>query len=285
MDAPRIVLLLLLLIFLFLSPDTQPATPSQKREVDALILEERQAVSLLNISRYGNLDPVSQHWLNLTGFQQNNGYRWDLLPKVQERAREQLWTRLGPQGYLKLEDGVTESLREKIKGTPAEANLQSNGSWSDNLRESPTQVYQNVTGIVRGEWVRSAIHDSTHPTLNLTALAPRVPYMTHEYNRNVTGHSGDLRLKLDEKQSELLTTEHGSVREIRAEMMIKDESSSGDGWEMTLHGVHYPDIGGIVLSTTGEKYAMDRPFLLESIITLTINQILWHLRAASLDAV
>ena len=258
MDAPRVVLLVLLLIFLFLSPDTQPVTPSQKREVDTLLLEERQAISLLNTSRYGDLSPGDQRWLSLTGFRQDDGYRWDLLSKVQERAREHLWTRLGPQGYLKLEDGISERLREKIKGTPAERDIQTNGSWSNNLRESPTQIYQNVTGIVRGQWVRSAIDDSSmHPTLNLSALAPGVPYITHEYNRNVTGHGGEMRLKLDEKNSELLTTEHGSVREIRAEMTIKDESSSGDGWEMTLHGVHYPDVGGTVLSTTGEKYAMD----------------------------
>lgn len=256
MDAPRVVLLVLLLIFLFFSPDTQPTTPAQKGEVDALILEERQAIGLLNTSHYGDLDPGNQHWLNLTGFRQDDGYRWNLLPKVQERAREQLWTRLGPQGYLKLNDGVDDRLREKIKGTPAEANIQTNGSWID--RENPIQVYQNVTGIVRGQWVRSAIGDAgSHATLNLTALAPQVPYITHEYNRNVTGHGGDLRVKLDEKHSELLATEHGSVREIRAEMTIKDESSSGDGWEMTLHGVHYPDIGGIVLSTTGDKYAME----------------------------
>ena len=257
MDAPRVVLLVLLLIFLFLSPDTQPATPSQKREVDALIVEERQAISLLNRSRYGDLDPVNQHWLNLTGFRQDDGYRWDFLPKVQERAREQLWTRLGPQGYLKLEGGVDEKLREKIKRTPGEANIQTNGSWINYLRGS-AQVYHNVTGIVRGQWVRSAIDNGrVNSMLNLTALAPWVPYITREYNRNVTGHGGDMRLKLDEKSSELLATEHGLVREIRAEMMIKDETSSGDGWEMTLHGVHYPDIGGIVLSTTGEKYAMD----------------------------
>ncbi|SLM38820.1 ring finger ubiquitin ligase [Lasallia pustulata] len=255
MDAPRVVLLVLLLIFLFLSPDTQPATPSQKREVDALIFEERQAISLLNRSRYGDLDPVNQHWLNLTGFRQDDGYRWDLLPKVQERAREQLWIRLGPQGYLKLEGGVNERLREKINGTPAEANIQTNGSWINNLRGSPPQVYHNVTGIVKGQWIRSAIDNGRiNPMLNLAALAPRVPYIAREYSRNVTGHGGDMRLKLDEKTSELLATEYGLVREIRAEMTIKDETSSGDGWEMALHGVHYPDIGGIVLSTTGEKF-------------------------------
>lgn len=257
MDAPRIVLIVLLLIFLFLSPDSQPTTPSQKREVDALILEERQAIGWLNTSHYGDLDPRNQHWLNLTGFRHDDGYKWDLLPKVQERAREQLWTLLGPQGYLKLDGGVDERLRERVKGTPAEANIQTNGSWIVNLPENPTRVYQNVTGIVKGQWVRSAIDDSsTQPSPNLTTLAPQVPYTTHEYNRNVTAPGGDMRIKLNEKDSELLATEHGSVREIRAELTIKDDNSSGDGWEMTLHGVHYPEIGGIVLSTTGEKYAM-----------------------------
>lgn len=257
MDAPRIVLIVLLLIFLFLSPDSQPTTPSQKREVDALILEERRAIGWLNTSHYGDLNPQNQHWLNLTGFRHDDGYKWDLLPKVQERAREQLWTLLGPQGYLKLDGGVDERLRERVKGTPAEANIQTNGSWIVNLLENPTQVYQNVTGIVKGQWVRSAIDDSsTQLVPNLTTLAPQVPYTTHEYNRNVTGHGGDMRIKLNEKDSELLATEHGPVREIRAELTIKDDNSIGDGWEMTLHGVHYPEIGGIVLSTTGEKYAM-----------------------------
>lgn len=45
------------------------------------------------------------------------------------------------------------------------------------------------------------------------------------------------------------------VREISATLTIQDESSIGDGYEMRLHGVHWPRRGTLVMITTSPKFA------------------------------
>ncbi|KAL9130454.1 MAG: hypothetical protein Q9217_001377 [Psora testacea] len=119
----------------------------------------------------------------------------------------------------------------------------------------PLPIYKNVTSIIRGRWARSKVAQGVTPnTLNLTASAPHVSYTSHKYNRNITGESGDLRVKLAE-QEDGLSSDLGMARKIKAEMVIKDETSSGDGWDVAMFGVHYPQQGGVILSTTSEKFA------------------------------
>ena len=122
---------------------------------------------------------------------------------------------------------------------------------------NPAPLYQNVTGIIRGEWTRSKIREGhASPSLNLSARPPRVGYVSTYYSRNITGRSGALRFHIHGSKDDsfkLGLEDHGLIRDLKATMTIKDESSSGDGWEMTLYGVHYPLQGGIVLSTTSEK--------------------------------
>ncbi|PQE15709.1 Zinc finger RING FYVE PHD-type protein [Rutstroemia sp. NJR-2017a BBW] len=45
------------------------------------------------------------------------------------------------------------------------------------------------------------------------------------------------------------------VRELSASLTVRDESSNGDGYEMRLHGVHWPQEGSILLTTTSDKFA------------------------------
>ncbi|TVY59374.1 DSC E3 ubiquitin ligase complex subunit [Lachnellula suecica] len=45
------------------------------------------------------------------------------------------------------------------------------------------------------------------------------------------------------------------AREVAATVTIQDESSSGDGWEMRVHGVHWPKQGIMLMTTTSEKFA------------------------------
>jgi transmembrane E3 ubiquitin-protein ligase len=249
MDAPRIVLLIFLLLFLFASPDTQRPSLSQQRELEHLLADERQALDLLNSTQYGDFDAPEGCWINVTGLRQDDKYAWDLLPRVQERARKQQRDILAGSPLLQDERSSTlpsilndgEQSAEDANGT-ADAKFARGG------------CYENVTGIIRGHWVRSKVADNTTPPiLNLTSLVPRITYSAQNYNRNITGRDGNLRIKLEEKGRNDLAHETGLARELRAEMTIKDESSSGDGWEMTLHGVHYPRQGGILLATTGQR--------------------------------
>ncbi|KAF6222327.1 hypothetical protein HO133_001413 [Letharia lupina] len=258
METPRFALVVFLLLFLFLSPDSQAPSLSQQRDIEHSILEERQALDFLNTSSYGGLDTKKNRWLNVTGLRQNDGYAWDLLLDVQERAKEQLQNICNafeftsifqnaslPSGKL-ANDGEKQNTVGRILSTMK--------PFYD-----PAPLYQNVTGIVRGHWTRSKIGESlVSPSLNLTALTPRIGYVSQNYNRNITGRSGDLRFHVHEGNDDnfkLGLEDDGLVRDVKATMTIKDESSSGDGWEMSLFGIHYPLQGGIILSTTSEKFA------------------------------
>ena len=244
MDGPRLVLLLFLIIFLLLSPDGHRATPIQQRELDKLIGTERSDLDILNSTRSGDFDPTNNKWLNITGLREKDGYAWDLLPLVQARVREQAEAVLKPWTNVPLGDRYTSV--DNLDG--------SSTSDNDPLNRPVVPFFKNVTGLVRGKWVRSAtVRTRQPPALNLTALSP-IPYPTKEYTRNITGSGGDLTIKLDEKKSKVIYNGQNSAREIKAEMTVKDESSSGDGWDMTMYGVHFPESGHAILSTTGDRF-------------------------------
>ena len=256
MDTPRLALVVFLLLFLFISPDSQAPSLSQQHDVSHSIIEERQALDILNTSAYGGLDATNNRWLNVTGLRQKDGYAWSLLPDVQEAARGQLqhicnaleFTSVFKNKSLSFgkatDDGDGQNTANRILSTM-------------NPFSNLAPLYQNVSGIIRGEWTRSKIGEGlASPSLNLSALTPRVGYLSNTYNRNITGRSGDLRFHIHEASDvdfKLESEDGGLVRDLKATMTIKDESSSGDGWEMSLYGVHYPLQGGIVLSTTSEK--------------------------------
>ncbi|KAL8718697.1 MAG: hypothetical protein Q9225_004198 [Loekoesia sp. 1 TL-2023] len=246
MDAPRLLVLIFILLILFASPDTQAPSPSQQHELDRLVLQERHALALLADSKYGDLNAAENRWINITGLRKQDGYAWDLLPKVQEKA--------GQQASIIIEAWHSADQEEDYvsKGSSTEL-TNTTLSKSNTLKLLP--LYHNVTGIVHGHWVRSSFTDGPKtPILNLTNLAPRVTYTTDKYTRNITGLEGDLRIRLDEKKSEILDFEGVSVREITAELTLEGRSSSSDDWDMTLHGVHYPRDGSIVLATTSQRF-------------------------------
>lgn len=254
MDTPRVVLLVFLLVFLFFAPDRQQSSPTQLLELQQLLLEERYALDSLNGSQYGDFDVANNKWVNMTGLRKIDGYAWDLLPQVQARAGEHLAAILG--SWEQIEYNIPKSRGFGSRYEPVEA---VDRGFLEVKNEGPKDnvipFYRNITGIINGEWIRSKVgSDHGSPILNLTALSPRLLYSTKEYRRNITGYGGDIRIKLEEKKSELLSVEHSSVRDIRAELVIKDGTSSGDGWEFALYGVHYPESGAVLLSTSSEKY-------------------------------
>lgn len=248
MDTPRIVLLIFLLLFLFASPDNQRPSASQQRELEYLLTQERQALDFLNSTKYEDFDAIQGRWINVTGLRQTDNYAWDLLPRVQERAREQQRDVLNASPFLRGDRSSSSTFKSKDGKIWLE---DYNGTATSKIQWGG--LYENVTGIVRGHWARSRVADHyTPPKLNLTSVAPGIAYSTEQFRRNITGREGNLRIKLEENEKDRLH-EAGLVREIRAEMLIKDENSSGDGWEMTLHGIHYLRQGAILLVTTGKR--------------------------------
>lgn len=253
MDSSRLALIIFLLLFLFFSPDSQAPSLSQQRELDYSIIDERHALEVLNTSGYGGLEASRNRWLNLTGLKQSDGYAWDSLPRVQDRAKEQLQTVLDGFGSLRRFRNVSAEIAtsgDSFEQNTAEKVLSSMTPFSE-----PSPLYQNVTAILHGTWVRSKIEETiASPSLNLSELAPRVYYTPKAYNRNITGPSGDLRIQIHERKSED-DPDPELTSFVKAQVTIKDEASTGDGLGVTLFGVHYPQQGGIVLSTTSEKFA------------------------------
>ena len=250
MEGPRVFLFLVLLFLFFASPNTRPPSLAQQLELEHVVAEERYAVGLLNGSSHGDFDPSADRWINITGFRRNDGYSWELLPYVRSKAREQR------QRIFYAFPAALESL----KTTKLEAIGNSSRSDTEDLPSSVEttddgdQVYQNITGFIRGKWVRwEPVVGHQRPTLNLTTLAPSTFYARENFLHNVTGQEGDLRFKLDEKLTEYFLSSDGYAREIEAEMTLKDEGSSGDGWSINLYGLHYPHHGTVVLTSTSPK--------------------------------
>ncbi|KAL8670500.1 MAG: hypothetical protein Q9168_004968 [Polycauliona sp. 1 TL-2023] len=247
MDVPRFVVLVIILLILFASPDTQSPSASQRRELDYEVTHERYALGLLNTSSYNDFEPTANKWVNVTGLRKHDDYAWDLLPKVQEKASRQrnllaeAWSRSSLDKHFETPNGNVEI---------------ANGTLPKVSNTQDLPFYHNVTGVVRGRWVRSVSKDNTrHPVVNLTALAPRMAYTTERYTRNVTGPEGGMLMRFDEKQSTIVQSGVTPAREITAELTLEDDRSSGDVWRMTLHGIHYPRDGSIILTTTGPRFA------------------------------
>ncbi len=222
---PRGVLLTLLIIFLIFSPDSQQPTVGQQFRIDQAIAGEWASLDVLNTSRVGDLDALQDRWLNLTGLRHDDGLAWQLLEPVKDRARQQTAHVLG--------------------ANDAAARLDGHGG--DTL-----PLYRNVTGYVRGRWARSgAVEGVQNPRVNLSAVAPGA-YTSDDFTRNITGRTGNIRIRLNQKDTGGAAGNE-SIAGISAQVSIKDETSSGDGWEISMYGVHFLEFGGILLTTTSEK--------------------------------
>jgi mitofusin len=229
MPNPRLVSLFIILFIIFSFPDTPPSPLGGHHHLDEAVTKERAALELLNNTHYGDFDAHKEHWLNLTGLKQEDNFAWISLEQVKARAKEQAIHILGHDEASKALDGNAAG---------------------------QIPLYRNVTGRVRGKWVRSETESSVkRPRLNLTALLPADAHFDRPFERNITGHSGNLRFEFAEKGK----TESYSgilVQDVRADVLIADETSAGDGWSIVLYGQHFVDTGHIILTTSSEKYAV-----------------------------
>ncbi|EKD19923.1 ring finger ubiquitin ligase [Drepanopeziza brunnea f. sp. 'multigermtubi' MB_m1] len=249
----RVILIIILLFFLYTSPDQGPPPGFQSPRDYAThrIDRFRHDLDILNTTKWGDFAPKTApgskneaaKYLNLTGFREEDDYAWERLDAFKKRSLE-----------------FTE-----------EAKLGS--SWKDPSSGEIGDVYQNATGVVRGRWTRHTADLNGQPrerVMNLTEISPVTnwAFRDEEYwLRNITGTEGKLMMRLEERGEDMDVTEDtpddlslpvkpaNIVREVAATVTIQDESSSGDGWDMKVHGAHWPKQGVMLLTTTSEKFA------------------------------
>lgn len=230
---PRQFLFFIILLLLINSPETQPPSYNTRSRYDEVIEHEWAHLDLLNRTRWGDFGESGNEggdWLNITGFRQEDGFVWDVLEGVKDKMREKTRNVLGdrPEVFPDAE------------------------SWNG---VNDIRLYKNMTGYVEGEWVRLPMSRVRHPTdLNLSTIIPDNPFPFAEFDRNLTGLGGPVRLHLTELEGKARTDENRTVSEIQVKVVIGDHESWGDNWwEFLVHGIHYPELGSAVLTTTSDK--------------------------------
>lgn len=242
------MLLFVILIFWLVTSPNDAGGPSLYgiQAVTHRLERQRQAQGVLNSTKWGDFAPrlrddqkdATPRYLNLTGFRQGDGFAWEDLGRFRNRCQE--WGR----------------------------NARSSSSSADmDLWDVAEPTWQNVTGIVTGEWVRRQGSVERRATdYNVTEIAPAVDWLgtRHPWSHNVTGQHGKIILHLDDKDKSVQLeddgeaedkTSNGVVREITATVTMQDEASSSSSWDIKFHGVHWPKQGIILLSSTSEKFA------------------------------
>ncbi|PYH46347.1 ubiquitin-protein ligase dscA [Aspergillus saccharolyticus JOP 1030-1] len=226
----------LVVFYLLLSSQSRSPLISQDGEHQRELERERNALRMLNETQYGDFDPLADKWLPFPGVRKNDSYAWDLLPDVQARARSQLRSVMAEAGLRPPKSlAVPDALPDL------------------NLTQLVLPVYRNATGKLRGEWVRRK-QDKPHAPLNKTAIIQENEYFTHEFSQNVTGNSGTFYLDVREGGGQELRSPQGHVREIRATLTVESGEFWGNTWYLSLIGIHFPETGGIILSTMSEKF-------------------------------
>ncbi|EJT80505.1 hypothetical protein GGTG_00501 [Gaeumannomyces tritici R3-111a-1] len=247
-DHARVVLLIVLLLWLTSAPDAGPGIVAAPAILASRLERQRAAHRVLNSTKWGDFSPTTpadggaKKYLNVTGFREEDGYAWADLGHFRERCLE--WSR---------------SAFPAVVGSDA-----GDGSW-DLGRARPT--WRNATGIVHGEWVRREGSEKRKSRdYNLTQMAPTILWTGHEFNRNITGAEGKMLLRVEDKHRSVQVQDDGAgaggdqastgglVREVSALASIEDVLGTGSTFDVRLHGVHWPEQGAMLLTTTSDKF-------------------------------
>ena len=246
MDSARVIILFLVLLLLLLAPDHHSHSVQQTLDPKHA-LEEKRLVELLANSGHGDLDPTNGKWLNVIGLREDDGFRWAALATVKKAAYDHLERVLG-------EDVLAAFDQLKLAAHAA--------APSPMLSSLDVPLYKNVTGFVKGQWVRCGLDAAPNRSgANGSTEAGHVdgPVLS-EHQKYVTGSRGKVHIKLDENEGFQLGAGHGVVREISAVMAIKEDDPAENYWSVKMHGVHFPEHGSVLLTTASDKYGYRPPF-------------------------
>ncbi|KAI5297324.1 hypothetical protein KEM55_004852, partial [Ascosphaera atra] len=244
MDTRRVIFLFLLMFFILNAPGPQSALNLSEKNLEAQIQEQKRELGVLSNATYSAFDPENDHWLPLPGFTKDAGLAWGLLPVAKKRAKDHL------QSVI---DIARENEPRWRQQSFAQQQRPLTGSSTVN-RTLP--VYHNVSGTVRGDWVRwTEAEQADHPRINLTALAMAHDYFTTEMRGNITGKGGTLSFEFADEKAPGLEVEGTYVKGIKSTVKVDGFSRHGGSWTSTMHGIHVPQTGEIFLTTTSDKYA------------------------------
>ncbi|KAI0583651.1 RING-finger-containing ubiquitin ligase [Pyrenophora tritici-repentis] len=230
---PRSFLFFIVLLLLINSPEPQQPAFNVRSRFREVIDREYYELGVLNTTRYGDFKPDKNKWLNVTGLRDEDGFAWELLDPVREKARVQSERILG------------DRWKRMLDGPPEEG-------------EPVMPVYRNLSGYVQGEWTRSPLSRIRHPSdMGNASVTPDNPFgHLIEYDRNLTGTGGPLRMHITELEDKMRRNENKTISEISAKVVIGDKDSfGGNWWEFVAHGVHFMKSGTAVLTTTSDRFA------------------------------
>ncbi|KAI5287400.1 hypothetical protein KEM54_006018, partial [Ascosphaera aggregata] len=244
MDNGRRVLIFFIIVFFLLNaPGPQSALSLSDRGLDAQVKEQKRELEALSNTTYNAFDPEHEHWLPLPGFTKDAGFAWGILPLAKEKAREVLG------------DVVNTTLKY---GKPEQTSHQQQSLMvAINRSHSPTlPIYRNVTGTVRGDWVRwTEAERADRPHMNLTALAEAHDYFSTEFLGNMTSHEGSVSFEIYDDNTPNIVTSGTYVRGVKSAMRIEGTDPYGISYRNELQGIHVPETGEMFLTTTSEKFS------------------------------
>lgn len=230
---PRSFLFFIILLLLINSPEPQQPTFNGRARYEELIEREHNQLGILNTTHYGEFSAKNNRWLNVTGLREEDKFAWDLLEPVKAKAKEHSERALGDEWRVKLDE-----------------TLQTGGGI--------LPVYKNLSGYVQGDWVRSSLSRVRHPRdMGNSSAVPDNPFANlADYDRNLTGTHGSIRVHFTELEGRMRTDENKTMSELSAKVRVGDDDSfGGNWWEFMAHGVHFTSSGTAVLTTTSDRYA------------------------------
>lgn len=157
MESPQLTVVIILLLFIFFSPNQPNIRYHTRQEQERVLVEKQQDFDALANTKYGDL-PADK--VNLTGLHRADGYQLQLIDQAQELSRSQ---------YV--------------------------DNWYGADRLSP--IYYAVDGTIKGDFETVEVQRDPDRMLNLTQLDPFAEYISPVFERNVTDHGGQLVIDLE----------------------------------------------------------------------------------------
>lgn len=232
MEIQPVFFFLVFLFWFYGTSDTPQQTPSYRKERESRVDQEEYALGALRNTTHGSFNPAQGRYLPFVGMRDGDGFGWDALELAQQKARKHV-----------------HNVKDMLERAHVSATSDSNGDGV------AFPVYRNMTGYVRGDWVRARIPENiSKPDVNLTSLVPEEAYVTKEFGRNVTNGDGTLRIELSDTSPDQMKNDKAKVKEVKVELTLHTDSTPYYGMSTIMHGVHIPDTGAIVVATTSEKF-------------------------------